>query len=272
MAPVFDIHGVDNRNLARSDEKAPLLTGDFDGDGHAEAVMRLKTVGFDTYRVYGQDGFRMKTFELPDQDHCPMIGDLDGDGRDEFVNYEALTIVSYNLKGKRTEYEGWPSGILPSACYDIDGDGREEVIGVSCGYSWLQEMDPAKLPPDLSTPFLNEALEADKDRRAMLTPKGGFLNVKTGKWTPLQLPELDYRCNYFAGIGDEIVGANLDGKPGKEVVIRPWVGSFVMAFDGGGKLRYYEEFREGVLDHGTVQRKGRDYLVVQTETELLIYP
>jgi hypothetical protein len=272
MAPVFDVRGVGNRHMARADEKCALLTGDFDGDGKAEAVMRMKGIGFDTYRIYGVNGFRIRTIELPDADHCPMTGDLDGDGRDEFIDYQALTLASYDIKGKLHEYEGWPSGTLPCACYDLDGDGRDEVIGVSSKYAWTQEMDPKHLPKDVATNFLGQAVTADKDRREMLKPTGGYLNVKTGKWTAFQFPDIDYRGDYFGGLSDEVVAAKLGDNRGMDVVVRPWVGSFVMAFAPDGKLDYYEEFGEGVMDHGTVSRKGRDYIVVQTETKLLIYP
>lgn len=272
MAPVFDVHGLANRHLARADDKCPLVTGDLDGDGKAEAVMRMKGIGFDTYRVYGQNGFRKKTFELPDADHCPMTGDLDGDGRDEFVDYEALTIVSYSLSGKRREYDGWPSGTFPCACIDIDGDGRDEVVGVSCRYSWLHEIEPKKLPSNVATNELGVAVNADKERREMLRPSGGYFNVLTGKWTQFEFPDIDYRGDYFAGLNEEVATFNIDGKGGKEIIVRPWVGSFVMAFDDKGKLAYYEEYGEGMLDLGTVHRRNRDYLVVQTETKLLIYP
>jgi hypothetical protein len=271
--PVFNHTGKIVAHLPRADDRAAVLRGDMDGDGKPEAVLRMRQSGIETYRAYGHMGTRFGSYKLDAEDHCPLVGDLNGDGRDEFINFELGTITAYAKGGKRKEYPGWPSDVLPVACADLNGDKRDEVIGINSRLAYLEELSPGFIPNAGQIDDLVKKKKADAERRKLMQPKGGYLDPKSGKWTDFVFPQhLDYRCNVFEAQADEVaVGDfNADGK--REVVVRPWIGTALIVFGRDGKPQYYEEFGEGATDHGVVRRGKQDYLVLQTETRLLIYP
>jgi hypothetical protein len=269
--PVLDIRGGEVTHLPLADEDCQVLVGDADGDGKQEAFFRMDEVTT-IYRAYGLAGTRASTYKLELKDRCTLVGDLDGSGRDRVVNYERPALAAYGKGDDRKQFDGWPDTCLPAALIDLNGDGVDEVIGVSSGFAYARHFAPETLPAPGTDIPLGSRREAEQKRRAFTTPSGGWFDVKSKKWTAFQFPDEDYRCNIFCGDPAEVAVGDFDADGSPEIALRPYLATAVYVFGLDGSLRHAEQFGEGAMDHGAVRRDKRSHLVVQTGSRLLIWP
>ncbi|MBN2082831.1 VCBS repeat-containing protein [bacterium] len=213
---------------------------------------------------------------LPNLSDEALVGDYDGDGRDELWLYDGATMLVYSTGGTLMAKLSLPGYNLGSAVGDIDGDSLEELVAeaakprelVSVGKdqqrtvlgSW-SEMDGS-----------NNCADVDGDGRAeFLTGTNGYY-TGDGVFVPLQAPPGARRGDMpltkpvagdFDGDGDTEIAVVSDGMP---------FGSGILLYSSNGACEYYEEFGDSVWSVAALNSGGQDYLVVQLTTRLLIYP
>ena len=121
-----------------------VVAGDFDGDGKDEIIgVRDYDDGFYMYRYDGTNklkGVASNTDPGPNSKWIDMVaGDFDGDGKDEIIavrDYDdGFYMYRYDgtnkLKGVASNTDPGPnSAWLVLGVGDIDGDGKDEVVGI----------------------------------------------------------------------------------------------------------------------------------------------
>ena len=127
--------------LSSGDEDGVAVVGDYDGDGWYDLAVEEEHIA-ETVRVYAGIGQRLGEWEVRMKpEHC-LSGDIDGDGRDEFLCMEGSRVAVYAWKEERSEVSGWPLGEFPSCAGDVDGDGKAELIGAICDLQSPAAFDP----------------------------------------------------------------------------------------------------------------------------------
>jgi hypothetical protein len=71
---------------------------------------------------------------------------------------------------------------------------------------------------------------------------------------------------------DEVTTFDIDGDGRREIVTKAALGSHLLAFNLAGKLVYHEEFGKPALSFGVVRGADREYLVVELDDQVMIYP
>lgn len=123
-----------------------LSVADLDGDGTGEVYFAagFSSTGPDyLYRGdWGTETIVWSSLDLDGPFHGPVLGDLDGDGRNELVvvsdssesGYGAATILVFDAISKRLEQTqeamgglGW-GGVGEPSVRDLDADGADEII------------------------------------------------------------------------------------------------------------------------------------------------
>jgi len=114
------------------------VTGDFDGDGRADAtVIRNTAQGFVWYVRQSSNG-AMRTFSFGTTGDKPVLGDFDGDGWTDVsvIRNTQNGLIWYILKSGNgissqmyTEWTALQFGIAPDipTVEDFDGDGKTDV-------------------------------------------------------------------------------------------------------------------------------------------------
>ncbi|MFI7495960.1 FG-GAP repeat domain-containing protein [Kocuria sp. M4R2S49] len=138
-------------------DEHPRLLGDVNGDGRDD-IVAFGNAG--TYVSYGQaDGsFTAPALKLgsfgSDQgwtvaDHLRVLGDVNGDGRDDIVAFgNAGTYVSYGQAGNTFTApalklgsfgsdQGWNEDRYPRELADINGDGLDDIVGFGYAGTWV---------------------------------------------------------------------------------------------------------------------------------------
>ncbi|MEV0729359.1 DUF2961 domain-containing protein [Polymorphospora sp. NPDC050346] len=120
--------------------------GDVNGDGRADIVTFTRGAGADVYvalstgsgfgpGVKWHDNFAVGT-------ETPVVGDVDGDGRDDVVTFTGGTAADVYVSlsdGNRFVQDGWKwhdnlaAGTALPALADVDGDGRDDVVTFTRG-------------------------------------------------------------------------------------------------------------------------------------------
>ena len=297
--------------LSSGDEDGVIVVGDYDGDGWDDLAVEEEALA-ETIRVYGGIGQRLANWELRMQPKYALAGDMDGDGKDEFVCKEGSRLAVYGVGEDRWQVDTWPLGELPAACHDLNGDGTAEVIGLVCEMQSPDGLRPGSevqaevnnfmedvvSGPDTSILISEEEyeeldeeeqaeydamieeearLEARRYLRRMApytVPHGGILDVTTGQFTPLQVPEdaTAWPYNMFSAEDGEIRCADINGDGDVEIIAKSGIGSALLMFNTSGELIYHEEFGKAATQMDIVHTSGGPVLVVLVEDRLLAYP
>jgi|GEM_PF-4789064 len=126
------------------------IVADLNNDGRDETIIKSGVIGKSTLQILDGRGNEISHFSTRVQENTasvfelnPVIGNFDADGDFEIAvplwneeNGERRTYVeTYNLDG--TLVPGWekvfvPDFIYTPVCGDLNGDGRDEIIG--CGW------------------------------------------------------------------------------------------------------------------------------------------
>jgi len=270
LTPVFYTNGQPCVKLSDGDDDGDVLTGDMDGDGHDELIVEIEKVA-ESIKVFGRMGNRMSEFMLDMKLSNAVAGDVDGDGRDELLNIEGGALAAYGLQKEHFEVAGWPYGYYPSACSDLDGDGYDEIIACQTKMITPDYYDP------LTRQFKGLGKDASKDDflkwvQKNAAPQGGIFHPKTKEFDKFDFPEANWRLNIFTGERGQVFCVDLDGDGVKEIAAKPTLATLLLIYDRQGNLKYQEEFGKPAIGMAAAHSKGRDYLVVQLEDKLLIYP
>lgn len=268
--PVLNMRGDLAVTLPDGDDDGDVLTGDMLGNGQAELIVEIERIA-ESIKVYGWGGRRLDEFMLDMPLRYPVMGDLDGDGRDELLTMEGWDIASYGFKRQKTTIKGWPIGYFPSACADITGDGRGELLACHSPLATGELIDPE------SGQYLGLAQGARPEEfyawaGKHAAPAGGFYNPATGEFIELEFPEAAYILNVFTANRGEILVADLDRGNGPEIYLKPLVGTMLLTYNSDGELIYHEEFGAPALDFAAAKGGDGDHLVVQLDDRLLVYP
>jgi hypothetical protein len=257
--------------LPPGDDDGRILTGDFDGDHQPDLVVQKKAL-VDTWQVFGQNGVRMATFELELSSRSTVVGDIDGDGKDELINNEAGELACYGRHRERFVVHGWPSGYEPGFAYDMDGDGVAEIIACHCELANRLMYDAEGSLKPQYVPQTADPRAMAAWQKKMSLPKGGIFYPKTGKFVEFAFPAADFSRNAITGNMGEIGCGDPDGDGKRQVFVVPSLGSMMLAFNADGSLARYEEFGQGTLSVNMVHTGHKDYLVLQLEKRLQVYP
>jgi hypothetical protein len=307
--PIFGIKANLYIQLSCGDQDGVVVRGDYDGDGWYDLAVEDKGV-VETVMVYGGIGQRVAEWEVRMKPEYALAGDVDGNGRDEFLCLEGSRIACYAAKQERAEISTWPLGECPSYCADLNGDGTDEIVGVVCElespagrnpsaesrkiiveyldklHLLLPTEEEARQQADELTPeelaaketkTLADMEQLQKEYLTRLapytTPHGGILDPATGVFTPLQFPEdAVYPFNmFYAGAGEiACLDINRDGQ--QEIVAKAKTGTALFIFNMQGELIYQEEFGKSATAMDVVHTKDGGVLVVLVEDGVLAYP
>jgi hypothetical protein len=272
--PVYNASGKEKSSFVGGFTFGQLLTGDLDGDGRQDLLVKLKKM-VDTYSVFGGPrAERLKDITPESNTKCAFCGDLDGSGRDSLVSLEGNELALYDLKSKRKAIGGWPAGYFPTTAADINGDKVDEVIVANCALqsedNWDQGTGRFKLPV---APVQKPALVTNEWWQKQVVPRGGIFNPKTQAWVELKFPKgPNWLFNIFQNAPDEVAVGDYDGDGQTDIAIKASVGSALFIFNAKGECTYYEEFGAPLVTMGTARGGGKDHLVVQTPEKLLVWP
>lgn len=265
--PLVSLNGTAVLYLPPGDDDGRILTGDLDGDKHADLLVQKRAL-VDTWLGFGKQGVRMATFQLQHPSRGTQAGDTDGDGIDELLNLEAGGLASYVKRGKikRRVIETWPAGYEPAYVYDIDRDGIDEIFACQA-----QVADRSLY--DAEGNIKPEVLAQQLSGKTQLTqPKGMIFHPDSGQVVELQFPQTDYTHAAFTGNPGELAVGDPDGDGKLQLFAMPSLGSMLLAFNADGKLAYYEEFGQATLSLGMLHAGKKDFLVVQLEKKLVSFP
>ncbi len=307
--PVLDYRGHLLIQLSSGDSHGAIVPGDYDGDGWQDLALEEGGLA-ETIRVYGGIGQRLGTWEPRMKPECPMSGDIDGDGRDEFLVLEGSRIAVYAYKKERTDIQGWPIGELPSYAADVNGDGKADIMGAICELEapggqlegsearsivltyieamrhvmpnayQLEEWQRKLKPEDVTkkVEYIHSELKRLKDQFTLdiakfTVPHGGVFYTDSGTFCPFQFPEnVVYPYNMFMGIAGEFATIDLDRDGSKEIVAKASVGSAIFVFNQQGELKYYEEFGQPATEMAVAHTANGDVLILHAGEKLLAYP
>lgn len=271
MTPLFNIRGEKLVTLSSGDDDGDVLQGDIDGDGAADLLVEMEKL-VQQVKVYGKHGSPLTQFLLQSKLTSAVAGDTDGDGKQELLNIEFGQLACYARKQERREIEQWPYGMFPSACYDLNADGVEEIIALHTQMIAPDYLDPVTrefkgLPPDADkTEFLKWVKQNAR-------PRGGIFDPISGAFTNFELPEgVDWRMNIFTGERSEIGFADYDRDGEVEIIAKSAVGTALLIFNRKGQVEYYEEFGAPALNFGVARTAKQRHIVVQLDTRVLTYP
>ena len=175
-------HREEGRGIAElpNDSKWRLAgTGDLDGDGNADVVLRHDATGAWAYhRMNGRETLDTATLALPADDAWSLAGlaDLDGDGTHDVLLRNADGAWWYHpMDGARTLDGAGPADLTARNVWalaglgDLNGDGRDDVLlrHTEDGRWHYRAMNGAKSIPAQSGPVsLPESPEWDTAARA----------------------------------------------------------------------------------------------------------
>ena len=212
---------------------------DIDGDGSRDLVADdTQNPAYATTNVmfYGNSGQLLWQHRARSHDYNPAYGDIDGDGADEIIYWDqAGGLEAWGIDNQTASFSAWSGYYWPVSCHDLDGDGTDEVFASNNGY----------------------------------------LNVVTGAYTVL---------NYPVGGGkqssdprEKVYVADLD-RDGQPELVTIGIDNYstnsgLFCFDLQGNCTYYEEMGDPIEAFCVIHdAQGQDYLVVQTDRKLVIYP
>jgi hypothetical protein len=261
--------------LPPGDDDGRILTGDINGDGKLELVVQKRAL-IDTWQAFGgNNGVRVATYQLEHPSRGVQVGDIDGDGVAELINNELGGLVAYKKvrnKVVRSEVAGWPAGFEPCFSADVDKDGVDEVIACHAQIADRTIYDGAgNIKPEYM-PKSSNAGDMVAWNKQMTQPKGGIFYPKSAKFSEFKFPDADYTKNPFTGSPGELAVGDPDGDGKRQVFAMPSLGSMMLAFNGDGSVAHYEEFGQATLSLNIARAGKKDYLVVQLEKKLEIFP
>lgn len=238
--PVFSLSGREIGRLPAVGLARPPLIRDFNGDGRADIVLPGLEGGGAGLAIFQAQGAKLGDFLL-DRGMVIAACDSDGDGRSELVQLLAKrhgTLSFFSFPSGRKDVYDWPPLVLSCGAGDIDGDGREELI---C--------------------------------------RSGFLNVSSGRFTAFETvagkgtaQENEPATGFDAGPDVPLV-LKLPPDSGSQVICTDGLmGTSLKIYDAGGRCIYQEDFGRTLFKTLGLKSSGRDYLVLQFEEQILIYP
>lgn len=254
------------------DDDGRILTGDIDGDGRQDLVVQKRSLA-PTWLAFNQRA-RIATFELEHPSRGTQVGDIDGDGQAELINLEAGGLAVYRKKTKveRSELAGWPEGYEPCYCTDVNGDGVADLI--AC-HAQIADRSIYDTEGNIKPQFMPKASDPKSIlawQESMTVPKGGYFNPATHEFVKFKFPKTSFTRNAFTGNPGEIVVGDPDGDGKQQIFAMPSLGSMLLVFNPDGTLAHYEEFGQASLSLNIARAGKKDYLVVQLEKKLEVYP
>jgi len=216
------------------------LSADVDGDGAAELILADATKPNVLQALdYSGNTVWQTSYQGMDQQ---IAGDIDDDGQDELLE-STYGLVAKGLNKSNQTFPGWPSGESTFACADLNGDGTDEIIGEK-GY-----LDPAS---GNYTSFSLPTTTAQSYLPPGLPLMGWCKPVAVGDFDGDGADDIAVLALNFRGFSTEPTG--------------------LCIYDLQGSCTYYEQLGESVAAIECAQAAGQDYLVMMTDTRLLIYP
>jgi hypothetical protein len=271
--PLMGLNGQVVEFLPPGDDDGRILTGDVDGDGKTDLVVQKRAL-IDTWLAFGNRGIRIATYELEHPARGTQVGDIDGDHKAELINLEAAGLAVYRKRVavERSELAGWPPGYEPCFCADVDGDGVDDLI--AC-HSQIADRSIYDAEGNIKTAFMPKDSSAKtlRDWQASMTaPKGGIFHPNSQKFVEFQFPKSSFARSAFTGGPGEIAVGDPDGDGKQQIFAMPSLGSLLLVFNTDGTLAHYEEFGQAALSLNMAHAGKKDYLVVQLEKKLEVYP
>ena len=243
---VYDLDGAVLKSLAavaHSDDQ--MMVCDIDGDGHDELLACEpdpdQKYGSNILLAFGMDGQRVWRLKQGMM-HFSTHGDVDGDGLEELVvsANRMQQLVALGMDQDEAALFNTTDTVTPLACYDLNGDGQDEVL-----YSTRE-----------------------------MTQEGNWslhcLDPATGAETTFVFPDMPRQPS---GMGDNCVIGDFLPPAGPEIAcVNSLMGSAVVIFDRSGTCIYYEELGDLLMGIGQFQAGGQDYLVLRLSDKMVVYP
>jgi len=223
------------------------------------------------------------------QSQHPLLGDLDGDGQEELLLYDAANnaVNAYDAQGAVV----WGT---PLASYtttfvgDVDGDGQDEVItesglglsatGMGQAPTPLSAWQPSSQHVGTISGFCCADLNGDGTDE-VIAPDYGYLDPASGTMYTFGWPGSGGMSSFNLVWAAGTVPFDLDGDGMPEIAIAAsrnaagyGSGTGLYIFDLSGTLVYHEEFGTTVHGLATAAAGGRDYLCVLLDDRLIAYP
>lgn len=254
------------------DDDGRILTGDIDGDGKLDLVVQKRALQ-DTWLAFGEKAC-IATFKLEHPARGTQVGDIDGDGKAELINLElgGLAVYRKRTKVERSELEGWPEGFEPCYCADVNGDGVADLVACQAPGADRQIYDEAGMIKPPYQPKDTSIAAQRAWRESLATPKGGIFNPATQEFVAFKFPKTNFERNIFSGDPGEVAVGDPDGDGKQQIFTMPTLGSMLLVFNTDGTLAHYEEFGQAALSLNMAHAGKKDYLVVQLEKKLEVYP
>jgi subtilisin family serine protease len=128
-------------HFTKQDTFLSVTAVDLDGDGSKEIIVTsfdssTTSQATEVYRADGSPYADWPAMVVPSYGGLALLaGDVDRDGRPEVVlsHYESGGQVTHLLTRRGELFPGWPQAIYPMLLADVDGDGRDEIVG---GNDW----------------------------------------------------------------------------------------------------------------------------------------
>jgi len=221
---------------------------DLNGDGIKEVVNREITQRH--VAAIGRRGAAEGEIEVPTYSAWTAYGDSDGDGHAEalalaILDDTGIQLYAFGIGQDPVVYPAWMDfqvdrqyKLLPTTCYDLDGDGAVEVFAADQGY-----FNPATNQyVELKYPACNQRTSSD-----------------TG--AEVQVADLDNDGSLEIITSDIWLESMRPGSAGLYI------------FDTQGNCKYYEELGDSIESWAIARDDQRQaHLVVKTENQLLVYP
>lgn len=111
---------------------------DVNADGSADLF--LTDSSDNSVVVYGRQGKELWRLKGVAERYNPGFGDVDGDGKTEVIfasiSHDGKAQLHISGLGQNDQElkDCWPGYFWPGNCFDVDGDGRDEVFAAGSGY------------------------------------------------------------------------------------------------------------------------------------------
>jgi hypothetical protein len=234
----------EHKGYVRGNPMGPnIVRRDFNGDGVVDLYMSEESPysADDTIKAQAFTTHGEVLFTAPAEWNSPYIitGDINGDQCDEIISVQAGALVSLGIDGNTQELATWHSHYpddAPSWCCDLNDDGTDE----------------------------------------MLTGDGLVYDLVNDETWKLQWLSGWNDIHYDGIFGPGVFAVELAEIPSAQVAAIPAEGgidaeTFVL-WSADGELLYAEHFGELIEAMAIAEAENRQYVVLLTESRLLIWP
>jgi hypothetical protein len=270
-----------------------LTAWDYDADGTDEVLpdprlyalsqgvtsieVKDKTLPSETpvFSVAGEEVTKLPGFPL--WSRYPLVGDVAGNGKKYLLLDDAAgNNVSYGRYGEaiRKITMQKSRGQLV-AVGDVLGEGRECLITIEGGGRSVMAYDRLNNPHFIGTiPKMEDIAvtvsDVNRDKKQdIIFGAQGYLNAKSG-WIPLKYKPAAKLPNL------PVLSADVLKKGSRQIIVasgkNEGVADELLLFDKGGNLIHHERFARPIIGLARIRSPKQDYVCVQFEDRLLIYP